>query len=181
MHNLDFTHWVTLSQNLKSALWDFEYDLESYWFFRLRMLKLYVPEYADAWTWNWGAHTVLLHIKSVTVHMMCFIDFMAEWACLLELLIQVSYQHGNNLCCRKSFSTFYQSEDDKESSQSIRVTMCLASTIIVCVFWGWASMFYIFTGSSLLTMLWGQGILSFLVARNLFRCGEGCLSLTWHS
>lgn len=53
---------------------------------------------------------------------------------------------------RKSFSAFYQSGDDvKESSESIRVVMCPASSIIVCVL-RMAGMSYIFTAASSLAV-----------------------------
>lgn len=156
------------------------WDLESYWFFRLRMLKLYVPEYADAQNWNWSAHTMLLRVKNVTYNAHDVFHWLHG---RMGMSVRTPYSGFLNISMvtscvdRKSFFVFYQSDDVKKSSQSIRVVMCLASTIFVFVFWGWASMFYIFTGSSLLTVLWGEGILtSFLVARNF-----GCLSFTWHS
>lgn len=135
---LDFAHWVPLSQN-----WNLQYetlsvsDLESYRFFILKMLKLYMPGYADMWNWSWSVHSELLHIKNMRynahdvfhwLHSKIGMPFKTPLVDLLSI---------NLLTCfdRKSFSACYENEDVKESSQSIKVVISLASTIVCLYVW----------------------------------------------
>lgn len=164
---VDFAHWVPLSQN-----WNLQYetlsvsDLESYRFFILKMLKLYMPGYADMWNWSWSVHSELLHIKNMKYNAHDVFHWLHSKIGMPIKTPLVDLLSINLLTCfdRKSSSACYQNEDVKESSQSIKVVISLASTI-VCLFSQRESLSEdgqvccIFSSFSLLAVLWGWGIL----------------------
>lgn len=148
---VDFAHWVPLSQN-----WNLQYetlsvsDLESYRFFILKMLKLYMPGYADMWNWSWSVHSELLHIKNMKYNAHDVFHWLHSKIGMPIKTPLVDLLSINLLTCfdRKSSSACYQNEDVKESSQSIKVVISLASNCVLVQskrksFWGWTGMLYI--------------------------------------
>lgn len=93
----------------------------------------------------------------------CFIDFNSRIGMPIKTPCRFIKYKLANCFDRKSFSACYQSEDVKEYSQSIRVVIFLASTIL-CLFSQRKSLsedgqvWYVFSSFSLLTVLWGWGI-----------------------